>query len=122
MKKKTALYKEIWYLNPSNYDYVVGSSTFSIPTLAEISGVNESELKGELAYFVHLHRDSSSQSDDSQPDDSIESDDENDEADKQQFEFGVFCKGHCSNVLVAFSKSWLPTGTTAVATTIVTNV
>ena len=98
-EKNSALYKEIWHLNPSNYDHVVDSSTFSISTLAEISGVDESELKDELAHFARLHRDSSSQLDDNQPDDSIASDDEKEEAEEQQPEFGVFCKGDCSSCL-----------------------
>ena len=98
-EKNSALCKEIWHLNPSNYDHVVESSTFTISRLAEISGVDERELKDELVHFARLNRYSSSQSDNNQPDGSIAPDDEEEKDEEQQSEFGVFCKGDCSSCL-----------------------
>ena len=60
-EKNSALYKEIQHLNPSNYDRVVESSTFTISRLAEISGVDERKLKDELVHFARLNRYSLSQ-------------------------------------------------------------
>ena len=92
----SALYKEIWYLNPSSYDHVVDATSFSISTLAELSDVDEIELKDELTHFARVHKESSPSDDNRQKDDSTESDEEEEE---QRSVNPVFCKGDCSSCL-----------------------
>ena len=49
-EKNSALYTEIWYLSPRNFDHVADVNTFSVSTLPELSDLDEIELKDELIF------------------------------------------------------------------------
>lgn len=60
-ERSSVLYQELWLLNPQNYAKIAklaeaDVTKFSLKRLAEMSGVDEEELKEELLHFIGVHQ------------------------------------------------------------------